>query len=223
MLTLLLQRTCRQQQRFLCHRGDRIQVCHLRLSTRDRSGLIQCYDLRLSCIFQRNSRLKHDAVLRTHTVADHDRHRRRKSKRTWTADDEHGNTACQRKSDTLSGQQPAYDREKRNRNDSRYKNTGYPIGHLRDRCFRRSRIADHLDNLGKCRILADPGRLAGQKARLIQSRRGYSIPRRLVNRNALTGQCRLIDCTAALCDYTVHRNIFSGTHDKAITDLYLID
>ena len=123
MFTLLFQIKSRLKQFFFAVSICRNHIRYLRFSTGDRSCLIQCYHIGFSGFFQRYGCLKHNTMSGTHAISYHDRHRSGQSQSTRAADYQNGNTSCQCKSHTLSGQQPDQDRSHCDRNNSRNKDS----------------------------------------------------------------------------------------------------
>ena len=115
----------------------------LRLAAGDRTRLIQRYNVHFAGFLQRNRCLEQDSVFRAHAVADHNRNRRRQSQCARAADDQHGNTSGQRKSERLSSQQPDNRCHHCDSDNRRDKHAGNPVCNLGDRRFRRRRVADH--------------------------------------------------------------------------------
>ena len=147
MLTFLFQSKCHLKQLLFAYAFRRNDIGYFRLSACDRTGLIECYDLHFSGLFQRNSCFKHDSMLCTHTISDHDRNRGRKSEGTRAADNQNGNGSCQCISKGLACQHPYDEGDHCDRNDCRYKHTGNLICDLGDRCLCGCRITDHLNDL----------------------------------------------------------------------------
>ena len=137
-------------------------------------------------------------MLRTHAISHHDGYRSRKAQGTWTADDQHGNASRQSKSHALTGDQPHQNGYNGNRNHCRNENTRYLICNFGDRRLGGSRVADHLDDLGKSRVLANSCGAAADKTGLVDGRRRHRIAHFLIHRNTLAGQRRLIDRAAPL-------------------------
>ncbi len=147
--------------------GIRDQIRNPWLSAGDRSGLIQGNNLHLPGLFQGNRRLEHDSVLSAHAVPHHNRNRSRKTQGTGTADDQNRDSSGQGKSDTLAGCQPHQDRYDGNNNDGGDKDPGHPVSNLGNGGFCGRRITDHLDNLGKGRVLPDSDCLTAQEPGLV--------------------------------------------------------
>ena len=176
--------------------GDKIR--YTRLASGDGAGFIECDNLGLAGFFERNGGLKKNAVLCTQTVADHDGNRSRQAQRTGAADDQHGNAARQRETDRFAAEQPNRCRKDGKSDDGRHKYAGYLVGNLCNRRFCRRRIGNHFDNLRKGRILADARGFAAQETGLIARCGGNAVANGFIDRNALSGQRRLVDGTFAL-------------------------
>ena len=146
MLTFLFQRICGMHQiRFLtAYRKD---IRYTRFTLRDRTSLIECNDLYLACLLQRNGRLKQDSMLCTHTISNHDGNRSCKSKCTRTADNQNGNRSCKRISYRSSYEHPDHKCHDCNADNDWYKYAGYFICDLRNRRFRCRCITYHMNDL----------------------------------------------------------------------------
>ena len=148
MLALFLQGVGQLQKLRLIDALCRENVRSLRFAACDGSGLIQGYDLSLAGGLQGCCSLEHDAVFRAHSISYHDGYGRRQSQGTGTADNQYGDTSCQREAYALSCQQPDDNGHGCDADNCRYEDAGYPIRDLRDGRFRGRRVADHLDDLG---------------------------------------------------------------------------
>ena len=147
MLTFLFQSKCHLKQLLFAYAFRRNDIGYFRLSACDRTGLIECYDLYFSCFFQRNSCFKHNSMLCTHAVSDHDRYRSCKPEGTRAADNENRNRSCQGISEGLTCQHPHNKCDHCDRDNRRHKYTGNFVCDLGDRCFCSRRVADHPDDL----------------------------------------------------------------------------
>ena len=123
----------------------------------------------------------------------------------------------------MTQQEPNCRRDDSNGDDHRHKHTGNFVRDLGDGCLRGRCIADHLNDLGKSRILPYAGGPAEEKARLIQRSRRDTISRFFIHRDALAGQRRFVDCTAPLFDHTVDRDILAGTDHEDVSGLDLLN
>ena len=222
MLTLLFQGIGICQKLLFCYSVCRDHIRHFRFAAGDGPCLIQCDDLRPSRFLQGNSCFEQDTVFCAHTVADHDRHRRGKPKGARAAYNQNGNGSCQCKSDGLSGQHPDDKRDYSDGDHSRDKYSGHPVGDLGDGRLCGRRVADHLDDLRKSRILAHTGRLAPQIAGLVQSCGRYGVARIFINRNALAGQRGFVYRAGPFQDDTVYRDVLSGLNDEHIAFPHLV-
>ena len=208
---------------FLCHPICRKKICHLWFSTCDCSSLVQCDNFCFPGLFQRNCRFKQNSMFCTHSVSDHDRHRSRKAKRTWAADDKHCNSPCQCKANTLSCQKPYSDSDRRNRHDDRDKHARHFICYFGDWSLCRCRITDHLNDLGKRRIFADSCGLTFQETRLIHRRSRHQISFFFICRDAFSCERCLIHRTVPFKHNAIYRYIFTGSYKKYISLFYLFN
>ena len=222
MLALFLQSVSHGEKFLLCHMlcGDNIR--HFRLSACDGSRLIQCHNLCLSCFLQGNRSLKEDSVLCAQAISYHNSHRGGQSQSAGAADYQHGNPPCQSEPHGLSGQQPADNGNHRNGDNRRDKDARHLIRHLGNRRLGSRRIADHLNNLGQCGVLAHPGGLAADKSRLVQRSRRHMVSRSLIYRYTLSCEGRLIDRAVSLQHHAVHRDIFARAHNEDVSLIYLV-
>ena len=212
------------QQLLLRDSLRRQNVRHDGFSLCDRPGLVKGDDLHIAGLLQRFRGLIENAVFRSHAAADHDGDRGRETQSAGAADDQDRNAAREGKADgAVQDKQPEKGHDQGDRDDCRNKDARDRIRQLCDRGLGGGRVAHHLDDLGQSAVLADPGRLAAQKAGLVQGCRGNFIAGVLVHRNALSGQGGLIDRAAALHDNAVHRDIFTGTDDEDIALSDIVD
>ena len=223
MFALLFQCPCQFQQCFFIISWFAHKIRYPRLPACDGSCLIQCHNLHSSGFFQRNSGFKEDTIFRSHTVTNHDRYRCGKSQCTRAADDQYGYTSCKRVAESLSGKQPYDRRNYRDQDNHRYKYTGNFICNLRNRRFCRSRIADHLNDLRQCGIFPHSRCLTADKSGLVDRSCRYQVTLFFIHRDALSGQCRLIDCTVSFQDLSIHRNTLARANHKDISFFYLFD
>ena len=162
-------------------------------------------------------------MLGAHTVSYHDGHGSRKSQSAGAADYQNRNTSGQGKTDVFSCQQPDRNCDEGDRDNRRHEDTGYPVCHLGNGRFGCRCIAHHFDDLGKCRVLAYPSGLTDQITGLVQGRCGDGVPGRLIGRDALTGQCCLVDRAVSFPYNTIHGYIFTGAHHEEIADPHLLN
>ena len=89
----------------------------------------------------------------------------------------------------------------RDRDNRRYKYTGYLICDLCDRRFCSSRIADHLDDLGQVwypLLLCVASQRINPDWLIVAA--DTSVPLFFIHRDTLSGQCRFIDCAVSFQD-----------------------
>ncbi len=123
----------------------------------------------------------------------------------------------------MSCQKPGRQRQQGEADDRRHEDAGNPVRNPGNGGLCGRRVADHLDDLGKCRILAHPGRPGPDVAGLVDGGSRHQVALGLVHRNGFTGQRRLIHCRAALLDAAVHRNCLSRADNEEVADLHRID
>ena len=188
MLTLHLQRIGKTQQIILCPSGCRKHICHLRPPRCDGSCLVQRNNLNSSGILQCLARLEQDSILCTHPVSDHDGDRRRQPQRARARDDKHSDGMFQRSGERMSCQKPASQDHSRDQNDSRHEDAGDFVCDLGNRCLGCSRVRDHLHDLRKGRVLADPGCPCADESALVDGRRADGISGCLIDWNRFSSQ-----------------------------------
>ena len=198
MLAFFLQRISDGQKFLFASAVCRNHIRYPWFSLCYRPGFIKCHNLRFSGFFQRYSRLEENTVLCSHSVTDHNSNRSGKSKRTGTADHQYGYTPRQSKSHCLTGDKPCNNGYHCNGNNSRDKHTRYLVRNLCNGRFRRSRIADHLNNLRKRGIFTDSCRFTADKPRAVQRSGGNCVTDRFINRYALTCQGGFIHSAVSL-------------------------
>ena len=121
MLALFFQSAGVREEFLLCRPVRRQHIRYSRLAARDRSRLVKRDDLCFSGLLERDCRLKHDPVLCSHPVSDHDRDRRCKSERTRTAYNKYGDPSCEGEPGRLPGDQPYEHRHKSDGDHSGHK------------------------------------------------------------------------------------------------------
>ena len=223
MLAPALERVCKAQQlvrRDVLRRED---VCHLRLAGGDRAGFVEGDNFDAAGFLEARRRLEQNAVLCAEATAHHDGDRRSQAERARAADDKHRNAARQRITDGLPDQEPHDRRHKRDPDDRRDEHAGDFVRNLRDRCLRRRRVGDHLDDLRERRVLADARCAAAEEAGLVARRRRDRVAGRFIRRDALAGQRRFVDRAHALEHHTVHRDTLARPHDEDIVLCHLLD
>ena len=87
----------------------------------------------LPALFQGYSGFKEDTIFGSHAIANHNRYRCGKSKCTRAADNQHGNTSCQREAHSLSGSSHTIVVTTAISDNHRYKYTGNFIRNFRNR------------------------------------------------------------------------------------------
>ena len=201
----------------------RDKIRNARLAASYGACLIKRDDLRLSRFLERYRRFEQNAVFGAHSVADHYGNGRCKAERARAAYNEHRYASRQRKANRLACYEPCGNGYRRDRNDRRHKNARDLVGDLSDRRFRCGSIAHHADDLRKRRILADASRLAADKARAIHGSGRDLASGRFVNGDALAGERRFIDGTAAVYHHAVNRDALSGAHKEHVVLCDLLD
>ena len=201
----------------------RDKIRNARLAAGYGARLIKRNDLRLSRFLKRYRSFEQNAVFCAHSVADHDGDRRCKSEGTGTAYNEHRNAARQRKAHSFACYEPCGNGYRSDRNDRRHKYARDLVGDLCDRRFSCGSVAHHADDLRKRRILADARRLAADKARAIHGSGRDLASGRFVNGDALAGERRFIDGTAAVDHHTVNRDALAGAHEEHVVLCDLLD
>ena len=223
VLALLLQGKRRLQKVVDGDAGARHHVGDGGLALRDGPGLVKGDGTDFSGRFEALRGLEQDAVLRADAVADHDGDRSRETEGAGAADDQHRDGAGQGVFDAGAGDHPGKEDRERDDHDQRHEDAGDPVRDLRDRRFRGSGVRDHFDDLGQGRVVPDPRGTALQVARLIDGGSRDDVSLRLVDRDALSGQGRLVDGAGPGQDDTVHRDVLAGAHDEYIAHAHLID
>ena len=223
VLAPALERAGQAQQLALRHARGGAEVRHGRVAGGDGAGLVERDDLDAAGLLEGGGRLEEDAVFRAHAAADHDRHRGGEAERARAADDEHGDAARERVAHGAAEQQPDDERHERDAHDRRHEHAGHLVGDLRDRRLRGRRVADHLNDLREGRVLADARGAALEKARLVHRRGRDGRARRLVGRDALARERRLVDRARAGEHHAVDRDALARADDEDIALLHLLD
>ena len=223
VLAPALERAGQAQQLALRHAGGRTDVRHGRVAGGDGASLVERDDLDAAGLLEGGGRLEENAVFRAHAAADHDRHRCGEAERARAADDEHGDAARERIAHAAPQQQPDNERHERDAHDRRHEHAGHLVGDLRDRRLRGRRVADHLDDLRKGCVLADARGAAFQEARLVHRRGRDGRARRLVGRDTLARERRLVDRARALEHHAVDRDALARADEEHVALLHLLD
>ena len=222
MLALCLQRKGVFQQLPFVNAGDGQKIRHPWLAGGDGAGLVQRHNLDTARFFQRSGCFEQNAVFGSQAAAYHDRHRGSQTQRAGTADDQHGNAARQRIAHFPAQQQPDNSGDHGDGNDRGDENTRHLIGDLGDRRFGGRRVRDHLNDLGKGGVLADPGGAAFQEAGLVDRSGGNIVAGAFIRRNTFAGQRGFIDGAVSFQHHAVHRNAFARANGEYIVFLHLL-
>ncbi len=127
--------------------------------------------------------------------ADHDRHWGRQPQRTGTGNDEHGNGVHECMSEPGFGAaKPPRDRGDHGHDeDGRNEPRRDEIGQALNRCTTALRLADALYDLGEQGIAPDPLGAEDDRSRLVEGRSDDTVTLRLLHRNRLARDHRLVD------------------------------
>ena len=223
MLGFSFQRVSSRKEFFLADAFGRNDVRHFRTAGRNRACLIQGNDLDLACVFKILARLKKDAVLGAHAVSDHDGNRCCQAQCAGAGNDEYADCVFKSSRRISTEEFPDDEYDDGNPDDGWNKDSGYFICNARNRRFRSSCIAHHVDDLGECRIFTDTRCFDADEACRIDCCGADSIACSLVDRNGFAGQGRCIDGRLAFYDFPVDRNGFARFDDEDIARLDLAD
>ena len=223
MFTPGLKIQCRLQKLCFAVSFRRKNIRNCRFPLRDRSGLIKGDDLYLAGIFHRFRSLEEDAILRPHSVSDHDRNRCRKSKCTRAGNDKHRNCVAQSRCQRRSDNQPDHKHNGTYANDSRHKHSRNLICNPRNRSLGPRRIRYHLNDLRKGCIFTNPGCSDLEVTGTVDRCRRYLVPGPLVHRQRFTGQNTFINGACPFFHDAVNRNCFPGLDREDIARLHFVD
>ena len=223
VFALLFQCASKMQQTVFIGRFSGKYIRDGRRAVCNCSRFIQGDNFGFTRLLQSRGGFKQCPVFCPLAVADHHSHRRRQPQGTRATDNQNRNPSGERKSDALPHTQPYNDCQDGNPDYNRYKNSGNAVCRFRNRCFGCGGIADHLNDLGKCRVRANPRGTALQKSRLIDRCGSYGIADRFIHRDAFTGQSRFVHSAVAVKHNAVYGDAFTGAYRKNITDFHLLN
>ena len=118
---------------------------------------------------------------------------------------------------------PAGQNHSRDHDDRRHEDAGDLVCDLGNRCLGCRRVRNHLHDLRKGCVLADPGCPCADESALVDGRRADSISGCLIDRNRFTCQSRFIDSSRSFYDHPVDRDGFARFHDKDVSALNLVN
>ena len=214
MLGFLLQCRC-YGQKLLFIRG-RQDVRNNGLARGQRAGLIQHHRIDPVQLLQRCCVLEQNAQLCRPTGAYHNGHRGGKAQSAGAGDHQHRNGGGQCKGKILADQQPNNQHHQGDGHDHRNKDPGDPVCQPGNGRFRAAGLLHKTDDLRKGGILPHFIRRKFDIARRQGSRGGNTVTGRYIHRDALSGQCALVDGAVAGSDHTVHRDIAAGANNNGI-------
>ena len=223
MLALLFKRVSHRDKLVLAYALGGQYIGHLGFAGGYRAGLVEGDDIHLARFLKRDGGFEQYALLGALAVADHYGDGRRKTKRAGAAYDKHRNAACKGEPYVASDDEPYRCGYHRNADDHGNEHARNLIGDLRDGRLRGGGVADHLDDLGKRRILAHTGGLAFDEAGLVDRRGGDHVADGLVNRYAFAGEGGFIDSAVTFGNDAVNRYVFAGAHNEEVALADLID
>ena len=194
------------------HRAD------LRLTARERAGLVKDDRIRLPGVFERGAGLEEDAVLGGHAGADHEPRRNGKSERAGAGDGEHvaAGDHCAGELPWPEREVPEPERGCRRAEYTRHEPARHPVGiALHGRLF-VLRAAHDVDDLLQNGVLAERERADLRAAGAVQTAAHHTVACRLVHRQALARQHGFVHRKRALQDFAVHRDAVARAHEHDV-------
>ena len=187
------------------------------------AGLIHDDRVYVVQILKRLGGLEQHAVFRADTRADHDRDRRSQSQCARARDNEHRDSARERKARRFTGQQPDDCRHECNTHNDRHEHARNLIGQLGNRRLGRACLLYQTDDLAQGRIVTDTRGFHDNIAALGHSCTDHGIADTLFDRHALAGDGAFIQISAALGNLAVNRHGLTAAHDNEVANLYLLN
>ncbi len=194
------------------HIGD------LRLTLGEGAGLVHYHRVDPGSSLQRGGVLEQHTALGAQPAADHDRGRCGQAKGVGAGDHHDGDGEQQRLGGGTSDSQPGQEGRRSGDQRDQYKPERGPVGEPLSGCLGVLCLPDQRDDLRERGLGADLGRPYPQRAGGVDGGADHLVAGRLVYRQALAGDHRLVDLAVAVLDHAVHRDLGAGSDQKQITD-----
>src|SRR5688572_24390033 len=190
-----------------------------------RPGFVNDERVDLAKHFDRFGIFKQHTGMRAFPGCDHDRHRRRKTQRTRTGDDQHRDRVDNPVSHARLGTDcgPHSERDNRNENHNGNEVTRNYVRKPLNRRATTLRLRDHLHDLRQQRFRTDAFRLHDERARAVYRRANHTIAYLFLDRNRLTAHHRLVNRTASLQHDPVNWNLLARPHAQVIAFHYVTE
>ncbi|EXI72518.1 MAG: hypothetical protein AW07_03247 [Candidatus Accumulibacter sp. SK-11] len=192
-------------------------IGQLRLTPRQRAGLVHRQNTDLAGPLERFGVLDQNAGGSTASAGHHDCRRRRQAEGAGAGDDEHGDRIDQCRAEDAVVSPPAEQGSEGDQADDGDENCRYPVGQALHRGLRTLRRGNHANDAGQQGVFADTGRTAAQHAFAIGSGGEDAVATMLGNRHALAGQHCLVDARRAVDDLAIDRNALARADDEDVT------
>ena len=156
--------------------------------------------------------------MRSCPAGHHNCHRRCQSQRAGAGYDQHRNAGVERVLNAAACDQPRRCGDHGDGHHRRDEDAAYPIGQLRDRRFAGGCFLHQRHNAGERRVLPDAGGADFQKAGHVDRGGHHRLSFVLGDRDALAGQCRLVDGRTAFEHHAVHGDAFARLEQDHVAD-----
>ena len=226
MLARLLRRRDQRQRFVHGHAGCWYHIRQHRLARGNRPRLVQDDRGELVRRFQRFAALDQHPRFRTLAGADHDRRRRRQSKRARTRDDQYADRVDEGHREPRPWWHQQKPRDECGSGNAQHDWREHAADHVRepsDRRLRSLRILHELHDLLECGVLAHLRRTEPEASGLVHRRAEHYVARRLVHGQAFSRQHRLVNSRRPLRNLTIHGNLFARTHKHDVSRDHLLD
>ena len=214
--------------------GERQCLCSVDASSRDdvderhpsgghRARLVQQDRVHAPRRLENLRALDEDPELRATTRADEERGRRREPERARAGDDQHGDRGREGERRRFAGEEPERERPDRENEHDRHEDGGDPVREPLHRRLARLRVCDEPRDLRERRLAPDACRAHDEPAAEVDRRARDLGSRGDLDRGALAGQQRPVDCGAALDHDAVGRDLLARPNDEDRPDGELVD
>ena len=193
-------------------RGGRADRGELRAALGERARLVQRDEVDGGEPLQRVAAAEEHAALGRAAGADEHGGRGGEPERARAGDDEHRDGRHERVREAGAERQPDARRDHGDAEHDRHEDRRDAVGEALDGRAPPLRLAHEPDDARQGRVAADGRGAHRERAGAVDGRAGDGVARRLLDREGLAGQHRLVDGRAALLDLAVDGHALAGAH-----------
>ncbi len=195
------------------------------LSLRQRTGLVGDQRVDLLEHLQRLGVANENAGRGATPGPDHDRHGRREPERARARDDQHADRRDERVGQPRLGtdEHPHDEGQRGDGHHGGHEPSGHDVGQALDRSAAALRVAHHADDLGEQRVATHALGAHDEASRPVHRATRDARTGRLLHRDGLAGDHRLVDAAAALEHDSVDGNLLARSHAQPIVHLDILD